>query len=58
MGDNYNSGSILLDKTDHCPIFNNVKTNITNETTTKIKLRDYSNKKISYMMMLRHTASP
>ena len=37
MGDIYNSGFILHYETDHCPAFHNVKTNYTNETTTKIK---------------------
>ena len=46
MGDNYISGSILHDETDHCPIFLNVKTNYTMDTTNKNKFRDYSNESI------------
>ena len=42
LGDPCNYGSILIDETDHCPIFINIKCNLENNAVIKIKFRDYS----------------
>ena len=38
MGNSFNSGLILTDQTDHCPIYMNISSQASNETSTKIKL--------------------
>ena len=42
MGNCFNSGLILADHTDHCPIFINISSLTSNETLTKVHFRDYS----------------
>ena len=42
VGSNYYCGAIILDQTDHCPVYINIKREVTDNGRIKIKFRNFS----------------